>query len=190
MLKNILAWYSKQDTLTQFLCNCGIAAISYFVIYRIAIDAIPHLQQIKNNIRNWHINNILFSAQKLLTFINIKSIVAEEQNRLYIGSKYIAMLPYCSGLMLTAGMTGFILAFPGRTFLFRIMMAGIGAALIFILNTLRITVIAAQLSSSDATHLHFVHKYHKTVYDPIVYAIVLLYIGIYVFKFCKTQNNK
>lgn len=186
MIKKAKNWYSKQDTLIQFLCNCGIIAILYFVVYRVMLDVIPHFQSTKDALRDQHINNILYCAHKLLSFFDISSTLDTEQHRLYLSNnRWIAMLPYCSGLMLTAATAAFILAFPASTFRFRILMAGIGSILIFVLNTVRITVIAIQLNSNDIAHLRFVHKYHKTVYDPIVYALVLIYIAFYVFKFSK-----
>lgn len=192
MINHIKAWYNGQNALNHFLLNVSMFAVSYFVFYRLVIDIVPSLREAKNIVRNEHINSILYCSQKLLHWFGVETGLDIYQHRIVtLTHRWVKMTPLCSGAMITAVMGAFIISFPGRKILFKLRVVLIGAVVIYVLNIIRVSVIAIQLASNNKAHILFVQNYHKTVYDTLIYILVLVYIAVYVFKFsAQTLSQK
>lgn len=188
----IIKWYNSQNTLTQFLLNVCVFAFTYFVLYRLIIDIVPFLRDAKNELRDVHIDSILRCSQKLLHWFGVETGLDTVRHQLVTASnRWVRMTPLCSGVMITSVMAAFIISFPGRKLLFKLRIVAIGAVFIYVLNVVRVAVIAAQLASNNKSHIMFVQNYHKTVYDTLIYILVLVYIAVYVFKFsAQTLSEK
>lgn len=154
------------------------------------IDIIPVFRDAKNDIRSAHINSILQLSQTFLGWFGIDTVVDTAHNYIItLSGKRVRMTPLCSGLMVTSVVSAFIISFPGRSLLYRLRFALVGAIIIYILNIIRVSVIAAQLASNNKLHIDFVQNYHKTVYDTLIYILVLVYIAVYVFRYSADRSK-
>lgn len=176
-------FYSKQNDLIKFLINVGFFALIYIFFYRLLFATVPYWHEAINNIRSEHINSILYCSHKLLYILGVDTVLDTDKHRLITEShRWVTMGPLCSGVKITSALVIFILSFPGRSFLYRLLFASFGTVIIYILNVIRIAIIAIQIGSDNISHVRFVHNYHEIVYDSFIYILVLLYIGFYILK--------
>jgi len=134
---------------------------------------------------NWIVENIVYSAFKILTFFNYD--VNIDHNKLWIvdakGSVIIGS--GCDGLELYVLFIGFILIFAG-SWKNKIWFIPVGVLVLYFLNVLR--VIALTLNGLvSVSLLRFNHKYTFTI---ILYVVTFLGWMIWVKYFSETSNVK
>jgi len=108
----------------------------------------------------------------------------EHRSKIFIGNRSVVKIDHpCNGLELYALFAGFILIYPG-SWKKKLLFIPVGLAVIYLLNMVRLAVLALNLIYSEHT-FNFNHKY---VFTFVVYMVIFGLWMLWVNRFSRSRK--